>query len=598
MANLDGFRYILFKLCVPLRCCLADFLRAEVCLHPSEGQPPCQHAPVFYPSEPLNMIRPAHSRICQLFVVLVTIFAGPVSPSALAQEGCCFEPAYRLQCATVMEPQTVKRFRIGYETEYVSEDVTSYRQVLKTRTEMREYKVAKPVVETSYREERYTVWKPITETSYRDESYTQTRYVTETAEREEQVTTYRPVVETSYVQKQYTVQRPVVETQYRDQQYTVQRPVVETQYRTQQYTSMRPVTTMQNQTVDAGGYAATQVVTPGRTSYGLQYVGGTSATPGPFGVFARMNGGYYWTPQNAPATVQTQYSYRPNYITQQVAQTSYVPQVQQVQVPVQVQRMQTEVVTQRVPVQVQRMQTETVTQNVPVQTTRMVATTEVRKTPYTVQRPVTETLTRKVPVQKQRWISEVKVRKVPVQTTRLVYETRKEPVQVKYYEREAVVRKVLRPVTRQTCVPYTETIMVPRQVVQRTPLSYYDPFSPAIRSGYSSFSVPVVTDELEAPDADAADSDMDDSGQSVLQPPRSASDAPETHLHKVETGAPEHAGDHGDHESTADEADDDGVDTGDAEELPAPSLDNAEPELNASEAGWKIRWNPIYAREA
>ena len=52
-----------------------------------------------------------------------------------------------------MQPQTVQRFRISYETEYVPEEVTSYRPVLKTRTETREYKVAKPIVETSYREE-------------------------------------------------------------------------------------------------------------------------------------------------------------------------------------------------------------------------------------------------------------------------------------------------------------------------------------------------------------------------------------------------------------------------------------------------------------
>ena len=118
------------------------------------------------------------------------------SSPANAQEGCCFEPTYRLQCETVMQPQTVQKYRLSYETEYVPQEVTSYRPVLKTRTEQREYKVAKPIVETSYREERYTVWKSVTETTYRDETVTQTKYVSETAEREEQYTTYKPVVET------------------------------------------------------------------------------------------------------------------------------------------------------------------------------------------------------------------------------------------------------------------------------------------------------------------------------------------------------------------------------------------------------------------
>ena len=195
---------------------------------------------------------------------------------------------------------------------------------------------------------------------------------------------------------------------------------------------MRPVTTMQTQTVDQGGYVAQQVINPGQTSYSLNYARDALGN----------NSGLIWAPQTTPATVQTQYSYRPNLVTQQVAKTSYVPQVQQVQVPVQVQTMQSEVVSQQVPIQVQRMQTQMVTQKVPIQTTRMVATTEVRKVPYTVQRPITETITRKVPVQQQRWVSEERVRKVPVQTTRTVYETRKEPIEVKYYEQEAFTRTV------------------------------------------------------------------------------------------------------------------------------------------------------------
>ena len=46
------------------------------------------------------------------------------SSPANAQEGCCFEPTYRLQCETVMQPQTVQKYRLSYETEYVPQEVT------------------------------------------------------------------------------------------------------------------------------------------------------------------------------------------------------------------------------------------------------------------------------------------------------------------------------------------------------------------------------------------------------------------------------------------------------------------------------------------
>ena len=555
------------------------------------------------------MFRTTPTRIVPILAAAVLVASG--SPPSIKAQDACFQPTYRLKCETILEPQTVQKYRIEYETEYLTEQVTSYRPVLKTRTEEREVRVAKPVVETSMREEKYTVWKPVTETSYRDETVTRTRYVTETAEREEQVTTYRPVVETSYRQRQYTVQRPVVETQYREQQYTVQRPVVETQMQTQQYTTMRPVTTMENQTVDAGGYVAQQVVTPGQTTMGLQYVRGAYATPGPLGIFARVRGAYYWTPQVTPPTVQTQMAYRPNLVTQQVARTSYVPETQQVQVPVQVQRMQTEVVSQRVPVQVQRMESEVVTENIPVQTTRMVPTTEVRKIPYTVQRPVTETSTRQIPVQTQRWVAQEMVRKVPVKTTRMTYETRKEPSTVQYCEQEAVTREVKRPVTRRKYVPYTETVMVPRRVVQRVPLSYYDPFSTAIVSGYSSFSAPVTSSVITQPA-------IESSGPSVMEKPatseESSDDSPKTRLQKVEVEleppappAPEEEGSEDDQAESASDAEQrsgqNGSDSaseasGDAKVDPADEEPLPEPNLNkASGAGWKTRWNPVYAHE-
>ena len=59
------------------------------------------------------------------FALLVSL------PSASAQEGCCFEPTYRLQCETVLQPQTVQKYRLSYETEYVPQEVTSYRPAWK-----------------------------------------------------------------------------------------------------------------------------------------------------------------------------------------------------------------------------------------------------------------------------------------------------------------------------------------------------------------------------------------------------------------------------------------------------------------------------------
>ncbi len=438
--------------------------------------------------------QPMHNRPRRVFpfAVAAAIAAGSASVELTAQEACCFQPAYRLQCETVMEPQTVARYRLEYQTEYEEQEVVSYRPVLKTRTEQRSYRVAKPVTKTSYREERYYVQRPVLETSYRDETVTQTRYVTETAEREEQVTSYRPVTETQYRDEQYSVQRPVTETQYQDQQYTVQRPVTETQYQTQQYTTLRPVTSYRNQVVDAGGYVPQQVVQPGTVQYGLGYQP-EAYRPGPFGFFARrIPGGPVVVPQVTPPTVQTQMAYRPNYITQQVPETTYVPQTVQQQVPVQVQRMQTEVVTQKVPVAVTRMQTETMTRKVPVEVTRYEPVTEVRKIPYQVQKPITETLTRKVPEQKYRWVTEEKVRKVPVTTQEMTYETSSRNVEVPYYEQERVVRRVRVPKTKAVWVRVEEQQMVPKQVVQRIPFGYSDPFAAPIVMGHSSFGESII----------------------------------------------------------------------------------------------------------
>ncbi|TWU19304.1 hypothetical protein Poly21_14760 [Allorhodopirellula heiligendammensis] len=544
-------------------------------------------------------------------------------PTATAQDACCFQPAYRLECETVMQPETVERMRVTYETKMVEEEVTSFRPVLKTRTEERSYKVARPVTETSYREERYTIYRPVTETSYRDETVTQTRYVDETAEREEKVTTYRPVTETQMYQQQYTVQRPVTETQMYQRQYTVQRPVVETQYQNETVTSYRPVTTVQQQTIDAGGYVPQTTVTPGSVQNVMGWNPRAYAVPGPLGIFARVQGAPVVTQAVTPPVAQTQMVYRPNYITQDIAQTSYVPESHQVQRPIQVTRMQSEVVTQNVPVQVQRMQSEVVTQNIPVQKTRMVPETTVRKVPYTIRRPITETTTRKVPVQHQRWVAEQRVRKVPVQSTRMVYETRSEPVTVKYYEQEEVRRTVLRPVTVPKYEPYTVERMVPRQVVQRLPLSYVDPFSSAISSGYSSFS-PVMESAIEcAPIESSSDSVRSnrvspDDGESVLEGPTlNDDDQPLSRMGRVEMDLPQSESSSGQGSSTNGAGEQlqemfDGND--EPQTLPDPRDGNPveTPELDARQTRWqgqsasastirpiahRVQWNPIFAQE-
>ena len=550
--------------------------------------------------------------------------------TASAQEACCFEPAYRLQCDTVMQPQTVQRFRIAYETDMVEEEVVSFRPVLRTRTEEREFRVARPVTETNYREERYTVQRPVIETSFREEQFTETTFVTETAEREERVTTFRPVTETQMFQQQFLVQRPVVETQMVAQQQVVQRPVMETQFRTEQVTSMRPVTTVQNQTVDMGGFVNQQIVQPGQTTFGLTWVPRAVQTTGPFGIFSVNRGASAWTPITTPPTVQSQMVYRPNLVTQQVAQTSFVPEVQQQQVPVQVMRMQTETVTQQVPVQVTRMQSEVVSQQVPVTTSRMEPVVEVRRIPYTVQRPVTETKTRRVPIQQQRWVSEEQVRRVPVTTTRIDYETRKEPFEIKYFEQERVVRKVQRPVSRQVYVPYTETVMVPRQVVQRAPLNYYDPFSSAIISGYSSLdgttvtplsSEPVTSQKpaIESKAEDSADdkqsSAKPDLGPSVLVAPANADGAPKTRLEgvkitspsdlKTESSAEPAMAEKAAEPAAADETTENAAEPVPAEKsddsglnLPPPSDDDElkAPVLEVNPASHRIRYRPMLSR--
>jgi hypothetical protein len=187
----------------------------------------------------------------------------------------------------------------------------------------------------------------------------------------------------------------------------------------------------------------------------------------------------------------------------------------------------------------------------------------------------------------------------------MTYETRREPIQVQYYEQEAVTRTVMKPVTRQRCIPYNETIMVPKQVVQRVPLSYYDPFSPAIVNGYSSFSAPsitsttisstpIVSSPVYSSSSPVVSQPSDSTGHSVLSPPKSSSDKPSTELKDVEIGPLEKA----DSEPVPEEP----MDPEDANDLPAPELNSPDNEedgsTSATEAGWQIQWTPQFARRA
>jgi hypothetical protein len=178
-----------------------------------------------------------------------------------------------------------------------------------------------------------------------------------------------------------------------------------------------------------------------------------------------------------------------------------------------------------------------------------------------------------------------------VQSTRVEYETRKEAVPVRYIEHEAITRTVRRPVTRQTYKPYYETVMVPQQVVQRAPMNYFDPYAAAIRTGYSSFSTPLIASAPISSSEVISSSKVvvqpDDSGSTILEGPSIYDDTPRTSLQNVEIGSPEPAQSIYDQEpaelklDSPDPSDNDAIDA---------------PELEAKEAGFPIQWMPKLAR--
>ncbi len=92
----------------------------------------------------------------------------------------------------------------------------------------------------------------------------------------------------------------------------------------------------------------------------------------------------------------------------------------------------------------------------------------------------------------------------------------------------------------------------------------------------------------------------EDLGDSVMEQPTLDDDAPQTRLQKVEIGEPE----------SASNLDDTGAEPESEEELLAPAqqsendsdassdkgdADADDDSVKATEAGWRIRWNPVYA---
>lgn len=434
-----------------------------------------------------------------------------LSTHTVQAQVCC--PTYSTQSQTILEPQIEQRLRVVYDTEYVEEQVVTNRLVPKTRMEVREYQVSRPVVETSTVEERYTVLRPVTRREMVDQSYDETSYVTETAEREESYTTYHPVTE----------------TQYQTQNYVVQRPVVETQYQTQQYTTYQPVTSYQTAVVDQGQYYVQQYQQPGDTRYGLRFVpGGYSADA--YGGAAFRRGGLGWVPYTSQGSSFAQLQYRPNPVQVAVPQTTLMPQVQQQQVPVQVTRMESEVVQQQVPYNV----------------TRMEATQQTRKIPYTVQRPVTRRVERQVPVDRTEMVEQEMIRPKTVQRTSYKLETITKEVPVQFYETEAISTTVRVPRRVPRWEAYNVTRMVPRTVQSPVVLSYSDPYSVPLSMGHSSWMpaigstvvpsaaitpTPAVSEKTTYGPSRPAESSASDATDPTDSPMRS--------LRKVETTSPE-----------------------------------------------------------
>ena len=289
------------------------------------------------------------------------------------------------------------------------------------------------------REERYTVLKPVYETEYREETIQRTHYVTETQMREERRTVMKPVLETSTREERRTVMRPVTETQLSRRMLHADAPGHDhdaLSVSTRAATSIRRATNLVPCRTDCAGCLAPRTRTPTR------------------GLIRRSAVACIGCPSNGPGVYSVQRVYVPNYVTQVIPQTTYVP----------------ETVARKVPVEVTRYEPVEEVRQVPVSAYRMEQEEQRRLVPVTVQRPVVENVVRKVPVQKVRWEQQEVVRKVPVTSLRYVEEQRTEevPVKVQKWVAEQRTEQVRRQVSRWVA---EETVQrVPRTVVLRVPI--------------------------------------------------------------------------------------------------------------------------------
>ena len=235
----------------------------------------------------------------------------------------------------------------------------------------------------------------------------------------------------------------------------------------------------------------------------------------------------------------------------------------------------------------------------------MVANTEVRKIPYTVQRPVTETKTRRVPIQQQRWMSEEHVRKgsgandsngirdSPRADPSSVLRTGRGKANGDATGDSTGLRALHRNRDGTSTNGSTDGFVLRRS------------FQPGDRFGLfivpRSFQFPRpfrFIDELWVTESVPAPENLENE---VIERP-ALDEEPQTRLQKVEIGdpEPESASDASGAASETD-ADDDGGAI--EEELTPPAQQRSQPETDegetggadAKEAGWRIRWNPVYA---
>ena len=311
---------------------------------------------------------PSTMRTTALPATLLSCLAICAPARQAGAQVCGCAPTYTVVPQTVMEEHIEQRMRPVWDIEYVEQEVTQFRPVLRERVEVQTQTVRRPVVETSTVEERYTVRTPVKRQDWVDQSFQETTFVTETSEREETHVSFRPVQE----------------THFQTQSHVVQRPVTETQFQTQQVTTFQPVTTFQTAVVEQGQFVAQPVFQPGDTRWGLRWQG-AGVTTNQFGQTAFRRGGLGWVPFTSPGTMQAQVQFQSNPVQVSIPQTSLMPQVQNVQIA----------------------GSEVVQTQVPVNVTRMEQVVETRKVPHTVQRPVTQTVTRKVPVERVEWVEQV-----------------------------------------------------------------------------------------------------------------------------------------------------------------------------------------------